>query len=107
MNLGIGMILSALYVFFRDMRYLWGIASQLIMWLSVIFYSIDSMAPNVQKIFLLNPVYLCIKYFRSVVIEGVVPDLSYHLLMAFFSLGFFAAGCLIYKKKNHEFLYYI
>ena len=41
-NLGIGLILSALYVFFRDMQYLWGILTQLIMWLSAIFYTVES-----------------------------------------------------------------
>ena len=36
-NLGIGLILSALFVFFRDMQYLWGILTQLILWMSDIF----------------------------------------------------------------------
>ena len=29
-NIGVGLILSALFVFFRDMQYLWGIATQLL-----------------------------------------------------------------------------
>ncbi|MCH5195602.1 MAG: ABC transporter permease [Oscillospiraceae bacterium] len=107
LNLGIGLILSALFVFFRDMRYLWGIGTQIIMWLSVIFYSIDMTDPKIQKLFMLNPVYLSIKYFRSVVIDGTIPDLNFHLLMAFYSIGFFVVGCIIYKKKNQEFLYYV
>ena len=64
-NLGLGLILSALYVFFRDMQYLWGILSQLIMWLSAIFYSIESFSESVQNLFLLNPLYLFIRYFRN------------------------------------------
>ena len=39
-NLGIGFILSALYVFFRDIQYLYGIFTLLLMYLSAIFYSI-------------------------------------------------------------------
>ena len=63
-NLGMGLILSALYVFFRDMQYLWGIATQLIMWLSAIFYSIETFSNSARNMFLLNPLYLFIQYFR-------------------------------------------
>ena len=107
LNLGIGMILSALYMFFRDMRYLWSVATQLLMWMSAIFYSIDSFSEEVRRLYLLNPVYLCIRYFRKVVIEDTIPTIQFHLLLAAISLGIFAIGCIVYKKKNHEFLYYV
>ena len=48
-NLGLGLILSALFVFFRDMQYLWGIMTQLLMWLSAIFYTIDSYSYTAQS----------------------------------------------------------
>lgn len=107
LNLGVGMILSALFMFFRDMRYLWGIATQLIMWMSAVFYSIDGFSASARNLFLLNPVYLCIRYFRKIVLENTIPSPQFHLLLAFFALVFFGLGCLIYKKKNQEFLYYI
>ena len=107
LNLGTGMILSALYMFFRDMRYLWSVATQLLMWMSAIFYSIDGFSEEVRRLFLLNPVYLCIRYFRKVVIEDTIPTAQFHLLLAAISLGIFAIGCIVYKKKNHEFLYYV
>ncbi len=31
-NTGLGLILSALQVFFRDMQYLWKVLTQLLMW---------------------------------------------------------------------------
>ena len=106
-NLGVGMILSALYIFFRDMQYLWGLALQLIMWMSAIFYSIDGYAENVQKLFLLNPVYLCIRYFRKIVIENTVPALQFHLLLAAMAVAFVSIGCWMYKRYNTKFLYYV
>lgn len=106
-NLGVGMILSALYVFFRDMQYLWGLALQLIMWMSAIFYSIDGYTENVRKLFLLNPVYLCIRYFRKIVIENVVPTLQFHLLLAAMAIAFFGIGCWMYKHYKTKFLYYV
>lgn len=106
-NLGVGLILSALMVFFRDMQYLWGILTQLIMWLSAIFYTIDGYPYQTQCLFLANPIYLYIRYFRKIVIDGVIPTLQFHALGAFYALTVFGIGCYMYKRYNHEFLYYV
>ena len=106
-NLGVGMILSALYVFFRDMQYLWRVATQLIMYMSAIFYTVDNYSPAIQRAFLANPVYLFIRYFRLIVIDRTVPSPQYHLLMAFEALLLFGIGCWVYKKYNNQFLYYV
>lgn len=106
-NLGVGLVLSALFVFFRDMQYLWGILTQLIMWMSAIFYTIDTYSPMVQNLFLLNPIYLYIRYFRKIVIDGVIPTPQFHLLAAAYALIAFGVGAWMYKKYNHEFLYYV
>ena len=106
-NLGAGLALSALFVFFRDMQYLWGIATQLLMWMSAIFYTIDSYSPMVQNLFLLNPIYLYIRYFRKIVIDGVIPTPQFHLLAAGYALAVFCLGTWMYKKYNYRFLYYV
>ena len=106
-NLGVGLILSALYVFFRDMQYLWSVFTQLLMYLSAIFYTVDILPPLMQRLFLLNPVYVYIKYFRIIVIDNAIPSLQYHLLAIGYALVAFGIGALIYKKCNHKFLYYV
>ena len=106
-NVGLGLILSALFVFFRDMQYLWGILTQLIMWMSAIFYTIDGYSYKVQCLFLANPLYLYIRYFRKIVIDGAVPTAQFHLLGAVYALAAFGIGAYMYKKYNHEFLYYV
>lgn len=106
-NLGVGLILSALYVFFRDMQYLWSVFTQLLMYLSAIFYTVDILPPLMQRLFLLNPVYVYIKYFRLIVIDNAIPSLQYHLLAIGYALVAFGIGALIYKKCNHKFLYYV
>lgn len=106
-NLGLGLILSALFIFFRDMQYLWGIMTQLIMWMSAIFYTIDSYSQTAQFMFLLNPIYLYIRYFRKIVIDGVIPTPQFHLLALAYALISFGLGAFMYKKYNHEFLYYV
>ena len=106
-NLGVGLVLSALYVFFRDVQYLYDVFLTLLTYLSAIFYTVDGFSPLVQNLFLLNPVYCYIKYFRVVVIDGTVPSLTFHLLCAFYAAALFLIGGVIYKKYNHKFLYYV
>ena len=106
-NVGVGLILSALFVFFRDIQYLWSVFTQLLMYMSAIFYTIDNYSPMVRNLFLLNPVYLFIRYFRKIVIEATIPTIWFHLLMAADVIIVLGIGCWIYKKYNTRFLYYV
>lgn len=106
-NIGVGLILSALFVFFRDMQYLWSILTQLLNWMSAIFYTIDSFSYTGQCLFLLNPIYVYIRYFRKIVLDATIPTLQFHLLSAAYALIAFGIGAFMYKKYNHEFLYYV
>ena len=106
-NTGLGLILSALQVFFRDMQYLWGIATQMIMWLSAIFYTLDSFPEQVRELYNLNPLFVYISYFRSIVLDGVIPSMRCHVLCAAYALIAFFLGCMMYRRYNQEFLYYV
>lgn len=106
-NIGIGMVLSTCYVFFRDTQYLYDIFTQILMYASAVFYSIDQYSPTARNLFLLNPIYLFIRYFRKIVIDATIPSPQFHLLMladVCIALGF---GFFLYKKYNTKFLYYL
>ncbi len=107
MNIGIGMLLSACYVFFKDTRHLYDIFLTLLTYVSAIFYKIDRFPANVQRYFLFNPVYVIIKYFRTVVIDMKIPSIQYHGLVLFYTMFFLIMGCFVYKKFNREFIYYL
>ena len=79
----------------------------LLNYLSAIFYTVDSYPEHIQRIFMINPVYTYIRYIRIIVIEGAVPSLTHHLLCIIFALTFLVIGCIIYKKNNYKFLYYM
>lgn len=105
-NIGIGMILSALHVFFRDIQYFWGIAVQAILYLSAVFYRVDMFNDFAKALFYLNPIYTYITYFRSVIINNAVPDLRLHLLCAGYAVEMLLIGILVYKKNSSRFVYY-
>ena len=107
LNLGMGLILSALFVFFKDIQYLYRLFTQILMYGSAIFYSIDILPQHLQTLFYCNPIFVCITYFRSIVLHNAVPDLRLHLLLAGYALVLFGIGCWVYKKYNYKFLYYV
>ncbi len=106
-NIGVGLILSALFVFFRDIQYLWSVFTLLLMYMSAIFYSIDTFSPQIQRLFLANPVFVFIKYFRNIVLDASIPSLQFHLLMLFETSLLLGIGAMIYKQNNTKFLYYV
>ncbi|CCX65143.1 MAG: ABC transporter permease [Lachnospiraceae bacterium] len=107
MDIGIGAILSALFVFFRDIQYLYEVFLTLITYMSAVFYSVDKLPHNLQQLLYLNPVYVYIKYMRLIVIDGIIPSPAYHALCIFYALFYLGIGMRIYKKCNHSFLYYL
>lgn len=106
-NIGVGLILSALFVFFRDIQYLWSVFTTLLMYMSAIFYPVDMFPESVRNVFLLNPVYLFIRYFRKIVIEAAIPSVWFHLLMLADVAVVLAVGSYMYRKYNTKFLYYV
>ncbi len=106
-NIGCGMILSSMFVFFRDTEYLYEVFLRLLMYCSAIFYQVDNYPASVQRVFLANPVYLFIKYFRNIIIDGAIPSVQFHLLMLLETVILFSLGCLMYKRNNTKFLYYV
>lgn len=106
-NIGVGLVLSALFVFFRDIQYLWSVFTMLLMYMSAIFYTIDGYSPMIQNLFLVNPVYLFIRYFRKIVIEAAIPTIWFHLLMTADAVIVLGLGFWVYKKYNTKFLYYV
>lgn len=106
-NVGIGLVLSALFIFFRDIDYLWGVFLQLLMYGSAIFYKIDNFSSDLQVVFSCNPVYRHIAYFREIVLDGNVPSVETHLVLAGFAVSALLVGLFMYKRYNTRFLYYV
>ena len=106
-NIGLGLILSALYVFFSDIDYLWSVFLQLLMYGSAIFYKIDGFPAKMQRVFDFNPIYRHVAYFREVVLQGAIPSLSTHLVLAAFAFSVLFIGAFMYKRYNTRFLYYV
>ena len=72
--LGLGLFLAQANVFFRDIQYIYGALTTAWMYLTPIFYPIDSLSDKMQwfiKHF--NPMYFYIGQFRDLMYYGRIP----------------------------------
>jgi lipopolysaccharide transport system permease protein len=94
--LGIGWLLSAIGVVARDVNQVTGMLSHTLLFLTPIFYKIESAPLVLQKFLKLNPLTFIVEQFRSVLFLGEMPDfigllvyLSLASIFAYLSLLFF------------------
>ncbi len=98
MSIGVGFILSIMYVFFADIKYLYGVFCRLLIFMSAIFYPVTSLPPEAQKVLGFNPIFLAIDISRNALQYGEVGPEEEWLKLIIFSLGFFVCGVLFFKK---------
>ena len=106
-SLGIGLILSTLYVFVRDIMHIWEVFCTLLVYGSAIFYDPRQMESWMQYIINLNPIYWYITSVRSCVMwgEGLTPNMVLiPFLCAALSLGL---GVCVFKKNQDKFVLYM
>ena len=95
---GLSFMMSIFASYYSDVKYLWSVVSQIIMYCSAIFYSMDRIPEPYHQYLILNPVYWAINQFRSFMVFGVVPDLLNILNLIILSLIIFVLGIIIFKK---------
>ena len=71
---GLGLLCAILSVFFRDLRTLVGIVTQLWFWLTPIVYVISILPPEWLRYFSWNPLYQTTRALRESLIAGQSPD---------------------------------
>lgn len=103
-SLGIGLMLSTITTFFRDVEYLWDVALMLIMYASAIFYYPEKLLKSgFAWILELNPLYCTIKLFRDAIM-GNAMDNGLILYSSLFSLGALIVGTWLFYWKQDEFI---
>ncbi|MTK14010.1 MAG: ABC transporter permease, partial [Clostridiaceae bacterium] len=101
---GLGMLLSASMVYFRDTQFLWGVVSMLWMYATPIFYP-ENILPNQFKFVLdYNPIYYFIKFVRTCILQGISPEPLLYIQCFLFSFGMLIVGAVIFKKSQDKFI---
>ena len=104
---GIGMALSALSVFFRDVCHLWGVIITAWTYATPLFYPVEILPDWAMPFMQYNPMYHYVSYFRDLILSGTVPGLSENLLCLGMAVVSFIIGLLIFKKTEKKFILYV
>lgn len=75
--LALSWLLAALGVYLRDLGQVTGVAVNLLMFLSAVFYPLSALPPLWQPVLQLNPLVPVIEQTRRVAVEGLPPSLAY------------------------------
>lgn len=101
--LAMSWILSSLGVFLRDLGQLIGVAVSMLMFLSAVFYPLSALPEAWQPILGLNPLVVVIEQTRKVLIQGVMPDLSYVVAGSGFMLATCEVSYRLFTKARRGF----
>lgn len=104
---GIGLALSALAVFFRDVCHLWGVVITAWTYATPLFYPLEILPEWAMPIMEYNPMFHYVTYFRDIVLNGVVPGVGENLLCLGMALVSMALGLLLFKKAEKKFILYV
>ncbi|MCL2662659.1 MAG: ABC transporter permease [Oscillospiraceae bacterium] len=104
-SLGVAMLISSLSVFFRDLTYLYGVFTTLLMYLSAIFWPVEILEGSaLQNLIGLNPLYQFIRYFRYIVYWGKVPDLWFNFVCIGFALSALCIGTYVFMRQQDKYI---
>ena len=104
---GLGLLISALSVFFRDVMHLWGVLTTAWMYLTPLFYPIDMLADWMQVVMQFNPMYHYITFFRSIMMWNTNPGGMECLICFGMAAITFIVGYLVFRKTQSKFILYI
>lgn len=102
MSIGVGFILSTEYVFYADVKYLYGLLLRIVMYLSAIFYPADLLSGIMQQAIKFNPIYLLIYFFRQCVMYGQIPEDWVWIRLSVWSAIFLFMGLIVFKKQENR-----
>ncbi|MBR2134068.1 MAG: ABC transporter permease [Eubacterium sp.] len=105
---GVGLILSVVSVYFRDIEYIWEVMCQLLFYMVPIIYHLNRITtPWIKNIIKINPLYSMIELFRQCVL--------YHQIMSWRMLGYAAVvsfltliiGIWFFNKKSDDIIFHL
>ena len=98
--LGLGMMLSSMAVFFRDLQHLYAVAITAWMFFTPIMYPVSILPERVFHVMHLNPLFHYVNYFRALALDGVVPGIWENVICLGFAL--FALGVGLYSTLANK-----
>lgn len=73
---GIGMLLSSLFVRYRDIQPIWEVLAQLLFYATPVLYVATIVPPSYQRPYLCNPLAACLTQVRHAIVDPTAPSIT-------------------------------
>jgi ABC-2 type transport system permease protein len=103
---GVALLVSALYVRYRDVDEVWQLLRQILFFGSPILYVVDALPDSVQRIAMLNPLAAILTQMRTALIDPGAPAATAAggavglLIPLGITFGLFALGLWVFKRTS-------
>ncbi len=101
-GLGVGYVLSILYVFFADIKYLYTVFMTILMYLSALFYPIEQVPQAMQLVIYNNPVYDYMLFARDCMVYGKIPSIDIWIRVIVWGIASYFLGYLIFLRHEND-----
>lgn len=107
-SMGVGLILSVVAVYFRDVEYIWDVLTQLLFYMVPILYHFSTIeTPWIRTVIEINPLYSMIELFRDCVLYGQMLDIKNLIYATVTSVITLLIGILFFNKKSDDIIFHL
>ena len=103
-SLGVGLLLSAITVKFRDIMHLYSVFVTALMYLTPVIYPMSILPEWLKKSVLLNPITNILMMFRDVMLNNMLPSIGSILLAAVETAMVMVIGLYVFYKRQDTFI---
>ena len=103
-SMGVGLILAALTVKFRDIMHLYTVFLTGLMYLTPVIYPMSMLPGWVYKIVSINPLTMIMVIFRNVVIYNTIPSVGEFIVPLIIVIVTFFLGLWVFYKQQDKFI---
>lgn len=105
---GVGLILSVLCVYFRDIEYIWDVVTQLLFYMVPIIYHLETINRDWTRFIIkINPLYSMIELFRHCVLYGQLMSWKLLLYATVVSVATLIIGILFFNWKSDDIIFHL
>lgn len=106
--IGVGLILSVLQVYFRDIEYIWDVFCTLLFYCIPIIYPLQQIRQDWTEILIkINPLYSMLELFRQCVLYCMPMSWKLLLYSLFWAFGTLFVGIIIFNKKSDDLIFHL
>lgn len=103
-SLGIGMLLAALTVRFRDIMHLYSVFTTGLMYLTPVIYPMSMLPSGIKTVVMMNPLTNYVVMFRNLAFHNTLPSVGALAVGIVECLAALALGLYVFYKNQDEFI---